>query len=74
MWEYGELDGYQWEAKVYDKGSIFGIGGGRVSKLSITGKDVDISYERGWGKEPVNEAGREILAKVLALFPEPTED
>lgn len=34
-WQEGVTDGYPWQAKVYDKGSTYGINGGRVSKLCI---------------------------------------
>jgi len=40
---------YQGQAKIYDKASIYGIGSGRVSKLSINnskGKWV-FNYDRG---------------------------
>ena len=35
MWHTGIIEGYWWQAKVYDEGSRFGIDGGRVSKLHI---------------------------------------
>lgn len=35
MWHEGVIEGFWWQAKVYDKGSQFGINGGRVSKLFI---------------------------------------
>ena len=35
MWINGKIDGYRYEAKVYSIGSVHGINGGRVSKLSV---------------------------------------
>lgn len=39
--------------KSYDKGSEFGIGGGKISKLmiKINGETV-VNYDRGWDIEP----------------------
>lgn len=39
--------------KVFDKGSKFGINGGRISKLSIkiNGK-ITANYDRGWDIKP----------------------
>lgn len=35
-WMLGTIEGgYEWQAKVYEKPSEFGINGGRVSKLFI---------------------------------------
>ena len=57
MWEHGVIDGYEYEAKVYDEGSEFGIHDGRISKLSV--KDPDgflvAAYERGWCLNPINK-------------------
>lgn len=53
MWHEGTIDGYWWQAKVYDEGSQFGINGGRVSKLAICEGDrwdhnrVIYHYDRG---------------------------
>ena len=53
MWKTGTHKGYFWMAKIFDEGSIYGIDGGRISKLSIckgekwtAGKEV-YNYERG---------------------------
>ncbi|MEK5176270.1 hypothetical protein NST63_24270 [Heyndrickxia sp. FSL W8-0496] len=43
-WCEGEVDGVQFQAKLFDEPSVFGINEGRVSKLSIPGA----SYDRGW--------------------------
>jgi hypothetical protein len=57
-WISGHLDDgydiYAFSAKVYDEPSRFGIGGGRVSKLSIsTGNQGQIvNYDRGWDIKP----------------------
>lgn len=69
MWHEGVIDGFWWQAKVYDEGSRFGINGGRVSKLAICeGEEWDhrklvYTYDRSID---FDECPPEILAKVLA--------
>ena len=57
-WVIGEIDGMQFEAKVYDIPSEFGIDDGKVCKLSVC-RDKDngeiIAYERGWEKYPTDK-------------------
>lgn len=63
----------QYSVKVYDRGSEFGINGGRISKLYMsdcrTG-DVLANYDRGWDIEPVNEAAEFALAILLESYKE----
>ena len=69
-WMLGTIEGgYEWQAKVYEKPSEFGINGGRVSKLFIRPVGLGwqpalISYDRGWdidaGQRPCpSNGGRE---------------
>ena len=78
MWHEGtiEVNGtkYRYNAKVYDEGSRFGIGGGRVSKLVIV-KASDgywanpvISYDRGWDVKAKTPEAYAACASVLDLF------
>ena len=71
MWSKGiiEVDGTKiyYEVKHFEKGSDFGIEGGRISKLECraNGKTI-LHYERGWNKKPETELGKkayEILKK-----------
>ena len=66
---------YEWEAKVYDTGSTYGIHGGRVSKLSVV-KTVDnrkkivINYDRGWDIRPSNYAEWLLVSYICnVVFP-----
>lgn len=65
-WVGGKCGDYDFEAKVYDNGSKFGIDNGRVSKLAIwdgeerqySSSFVDVCsvyYEREWLKKPNGE-------------------
>lgn len=74
MWKKGkiEINGemYKYYAKVFERGSKFGIANGVISKLSIhnsKGEEVCV-YDRGWVTEP--EALLDLLAyrEVLKLF------
>lgn len=64
-WMLGTIEGgYEWQAKVYEKPSEFGINGGRVSKLFIRPVGLGwqpalISYDRGWDKRPETQDATE---------------
>jgi hypothetical protein len=53
-WVYGKVGNYEFDAKLYDGGSEFGINEGRVSKLSITDENDNwiCNYDRGWDIKP----------------------
>ncbi len=62
-WCDGKVGKYNFQAKLFDVGSEFGIEGGRVSKLSIWDEEVRIekqnflescivNYDRGWDIQP----------------------
>ena len=48
MWYEGCMDGYHYQAKVYDEGSIYGINEGRISKLWISrdGAEAQAAFEK----------------------------
>lgn len=54
-WVYGESDNGQieFQAKLYDENSQFGINKGRVSKLWVGDNYGEIvHYDRGWDRKP----------------------
>lgn len=52
---------YFYSVKVFDKGSQFGIDGGRISKLSITLDDnFVVNYDRGWDIKP-NKSDKDLM-------------
>ena len=52
--------------KCYEKGSVFGIDEGRISKLMLKRKGKIIAnYDRGWDIEPVDEDAEIALAILL---------
>jgi hypothetical protein len=62
---------YNFEAKVYDVGSKYGINNGRVSKLHVSdteGNEI-INYDRGWDIKPKTDLAKEILNGILGAFP-----
>jgi len=62
---------YTFRAKVYDAGSVFGIGAGRISKLQVQcGDRVVMNYERGWDQQPATRLDRKVLQEILAGFPD----
>ena len=65
----GKLDGCEYWIKQYVEPSAFGIGKGRISKLTVKRDGcVIMSYDRDWDLEPKTDEGCEILARILKLF------
>ncbi len=70
-WMLGTIEGgYEWQAKVYEKPSEFGINGGRVSKLFIRPVGLGwqpalISYDRGWDKRPETQDAKVVFETLL---------
>jgi hypothetical protein len=62
---------YSFKAKVYDIGSIFGIGEGRISKLQVwrEGRQV-MSYDRDWDQVPKSRRDLKALKEILSGFPD----
>ncbi len=65
-----DFQGYEFEAKVYDLGSEFGIEEGRISKLAVfnaSGETV-IHYDRGWNIMPGSSTEQEVLDTLVKAF------
>jgi hypothetical protein len=62
---------YSFKAKVYDIGSIFGIGEGRISKLQVwrEGREA-MSYDRDWDQVPKSRRDLKALKEILSGFPD----
>lgn len=60
-------DGYTFEAKLFDVGSIFGINKGRVSKLSIRDfkGECIVCYDRFWDAYPETEGHKKVYQEIL---------
>lgn len=65
-WCSGKIGKYNFEAKLFDEGSTFGIKNGRVSKLAIWDEEIRqkeqnffksciVNYDRGWDIKPNKE-------------------
>jgi hypothetical protein len=66
---------YTFHAKVYDIGSVHGIGQGRISKLQVRrGDRVVMNYDRGWDQPPRSHRDRKVLREILAGFPDRQRD
>lgn len=77
-WVNGKVGQYEFEAKLFDEGSSFGINDGRVSKLSIYDEKVRqekmnffaaciVNYDRGWDIKPKKEH-KEYFNAVMELL------
>lgn len=78
-WVHGKVDKYDFEAKLFDEGSTFGINNGRVSKLSIFDNVIRhekrdffrsciVNYDRGWDIEPENQDHYEVFMSVMEFL------
>lgn len=67
MWIDGTVGYYDFEAKVFDEPSRFGINNGRISKLFIYDKNGNLccEYDRGWIEEPLDDEVKEAVLKIL---------
>ena len=65
-WSKGKINGYEVEVKHFNSESMFGIGAGKISKLTIKkdGKTV-ANYDRGWDIKPQNKSASAVYQKVL---------
>jgi len=78
-WIFGTINGFRFQAKVYDEGSVYGINEGRVSKLMIWDEAKHqetkniiaasiLNYDRGWDKKPKKAADHHILTALVAYL------
>lgn len=63
MWKEGNIkvngESFHYWMKQYDKGSKWGIDGGRISKLMLKRNgEIVCNYDRGWDVEPADENTR----------------
>ena len=65
-WSKGKINGYEVEVKHFNSGSKYGIGAGKISKLTIKkdGKTV-ANYDRGWDIKPQDKSASAVYKKVL---------
>ena len=79
MWQRGSMtvetsDGtakVNYEIKVFDEGSIYGIDEGRISKLWLEDDDTGFclaSYDRGWDIMPCNEFAQKAVEELLDRY------
>lgn len=69
MWYQFLFMGFSVCAKIYDIGSVYGINGGRISKLEArrAGRIV-ANYDRGWGIKPVDDDAQNAIDALVALY------
>ena len=71
-WVRGKIGEYTFDAKLFNIDSMYGIEGGRVSKLSIycgsSIKDHICNYDRGWDITTRNKEEEMIFDAVMDLL------
>lgn len=70
MWREGSIkigeDIFRYWIKQYGGGSVYGIEGGRISKLMIKRNgEIVCNYDRGWDIKPVDEDTEFMLAILI---------
>ena len=81
-WREGMIEGYHFQAAVYDEPSVYGIDEGRISKLMVWdetkrqcrrgySRTILMNYDRGWDIEPKaqHKALIDELISYLENFP-----
>lgn len=73
MWEFGTVtidnQNIEWQAKVFDEGSIFGIKNGRISKLCARiGDKWIINYDRGWDIRPKGKIAKKVFGILMKKY------
>lgn len=65
----GRMTACSYCIKHFEEGSVFGIDGGRISKLTIKidGK-ITCCYDRGWDEEPEDDATKAALAILIKEY------
>jgi hypothetical protein len=73
-WVSGSCGTYSFQAKVYDTGSKYGIGKGRISKLNIwdtadrSRKNIIVNYDRGWDIQPSSNDEFTVYGAILTCL------
>lgn len=68
-WREGNINGVDYEAKVYDTGSQYGIDNGPISKLQLKdsqGRTAD--YDRGWSRKPRTNAMKDAVKQLQEYY------
>lgn len=73
MWKHGTLEikgqAIDYDAKVYDEPSYFGINRGKISKLTLKHNGEYIAnYDRDWDIVPADKLAEDALEMVLDMF------
>jgi len=69
MWASGKVNGFEFQIKHYEEGSVYGISEGKISKMLIR-KDNKIlaNYDRGWDVYPRDVEVIEVYEKLLKMY------
>ena len=68
-WSKGEINGYKFQVKHYEKGSKWGIDGGRISKLWVEKDGVEAAnYDRGWDVLPASDEAQEVCSEIIKRY------
>lgn len=65
----GTMNGFEYQVKHFDEGSIYGIDEGKISKLWIAknGKEY-ANYDRGWDTIPTDPEAKKVLDYLIKKY------
>ncbi len=60
---------YKYQVKAYMEGSAYGIGGGRISKLTLHRGSLQVAaYDRGWDQAPVDAKAQAAVDSLVNSY------
>lgn len=66
-WVTGNVGAYEFQAKVFSEGSIYGINDGRVLKLYLKKQQQPVAvYDRKWEKLPTDKTDEACFSHLLS--------
>ena len=69
MWTKGTINGFEFLIKHFDEGSVFGIDGGKISKLGIAKNGKAYAcYDRGWDKRPTDAEAVAVYNELIKKY------
>jgi len=69
MWTNGKLNGFEFQIKHFEIGSVFGISEGKISKMLIRKNNkILVNFDRGWDVYPRDIEVIEVYEKLLKMY------
>ena len=69
-WQKGEIDGDKYWVLAFEEGSVYGIDGGRISKLDVRkpGGGFAANYDRAWDVLPFENKDQAVVSQIIKIY------